>query len=77
MQQTNEVTTWAMSAVSQTVVYEILKGWGAEGYDAHLRALQLRYTKSRDLLQLAAEKQLGSGKAADPLLGMPSVNPWR
>lgn len=44
------------SGVSQSVVRAMLREWGDDGLDAHLRALQLEYTRRRDVLLDALER---------------------
>lgn len=36
-----EVLTWALSALTQTVVWQMLREWGEAGLEAHVRKLQL------------------------------------
>ncbi|CEM16494.1 unnamed protein product [Vitrella brassicaformis CCMP3155] len=60
------------SAMAQTVVYSLLRDWGIEGFDRHVRDLQFLYWKRRDQLVSSLVKHCGEHLAMMdiPVAGM-------
>lgn len=54
----NELTIQFACTVSQSVFCSLLKQWGHDGLDAHLRQLQAHYARQRRAMHHAAEKHL-------------------
>ncbi len=54
----NELTIQFPCTVSQSVFCSLLRKWGHDGLDAHLRQLQAHYARQRKAMHDAAEKHL-------------------
>lgn len=54
----NELTIQFPCTVSQSVFCAMLRAWGQEGLDRHLRRLQVHYAKQRRVMHLAARRHL-------------------
>ncbi|KAG8469183.1 hypothetical protein KFE25_007701 [Diacronema lutheri] len=63
-----EASSQHPSGVSQAVVCEMLRAWGDAGLDAHLRAVQLEYTRRRDVLLGALERAFAPAPSDAPPL---------
>jgi kynurenine/2-aminoadipate aminotransferase len=58
-------------SVLQVVVAEMLDGWGPEGFEAHVRAMQAEYAQRAAVIQAAAERHLvGLAEWQAPAAGM-------
>ncbi|RKP14159.1 pyridoxal phosphate-dependent transferase [Piptocephalis cylindrospora] len=67
----NEVSIQRPSGFSEAVVESLMRSWGPEGWDTHLRGVRETYRRRRDALLKACQRELtGLAEWSAPVAGM-------